>query len=98
MEFKDFTAGPDDKGRRLDKIIRIFLNNTPLTEIYKLLRKGLIKLNHKKAKPEARVEEGDVISIAEFILKIRKEKAGKNQKQIQKSLRLFRQTPLIIQN
>lgn len=69
MEFKDFIAGPDDKGRRLDKIIRIFLNNTPLTEIYKLLRKGLIKLNHKKAKPEARVEEGDVISIAEFILK-----------------------------
>ena len=69
MEFKDFTAGRDDNGRRLDKIIRIFLNDTPLTEIYKLLRKGLIKLNHKKAKPEARVCQGDVISIAQFILK-----------------------------
>ena len=69
MEFKDFTAGRDDNGRRLDKVIRIFLNNTPLTEIYKLLRKGLIKLNHKKAKPEARVCQGDVISIAQFILK-----------------------------
>lgn len=69
MEFKDFTAGRDDNGRRLDKVIRIFLNDTPLTEIYKLLRKGLIKLNHKKAKPEARVCQGDVISIAQFILK-----------------------------
>lgn len=69
MEFIDFTAGRDDNGRRLDKVIRIFLNNTPLTEIYKLLRKGLIKLNHKKAKPEARVCQGDVISIAQFILK-----------------------------
>lgn len=69
MEFNDFTAGRDDNGRRLDKVIRIFLNNTPLTEIYKLLRKGLIKLNHKKAKPEARVCQGDVISIAQFILK-----------------------------
>ena len=69
MEFKDFTAGRDDNGRRLDKVIRIFLNNTPLTEIYKLLRKGLIKLNHKKAKPEARICQGDVISIAQFILK-----------------------------
>ena len=68
MEFKDFTAGRDDNGRRLDKIIRIFLNDIPLTEIYKLMRKGLIKLNHKKAKPEVRVCEGDVISIAEFIL------------------------------
>ena len=69
MEFKDFTAGRDDNGRRLDKIIRIFLKDIPLTEIYKLVRKGLIKLNHKKAKPESRVCKGDVISIAEFILK-----------------------------
>ena len=68
MDFKEFTAGPDDNGRRIDKICRIFLCDTPLTEIYKLLRKGLIKLNHKKAKPEDRVSQGDVISIAEFLL------------------------------
>ena len=67
MIFKDFTAGRDDDGRRLDKIIRIFLSDTPLPEIYKLLRKGLIKVNHKKAKPEDRVSEGDIISIAGFL-------------------------------
>ena len=67
MEFKDFTAGKDDSDRRLDRVLRIFLSNKGLTEIYKLLRKGLIKLNHKKAKPETHIVEGDIISIAAFL-------------------------------
>ena len=67
MDFKDFTAGHDDSGRRLDKVLRIFLSDTALPQIYKLLRKGLIKVNHKKAKPEDRICEGDVISIAAFL-------------------------------
>ena len=67
MEFRDFTAGKDDDGRRLDRILRIFLKDKSLGEIYKLLRKGLIKVNHAKAKPEAHVSEGDVISIADFL-------------------------------
>ena len=67
MEFKDFTAGKDDSDRRLDRVLRIFLSNKGLPEIYKLLRKGLIKLNHKKAKPETHVAEGDIISIAAFL-------------------------------
>lgn len=67
MDFKDFTAGKDDSDRRLDRVLRIFLQEKGLPEIYKLLRKGLIKLNHKKAKPETHVFEGDVISIAAFL-------------------------------
>ena len=68
MEFKEFKAGKDDDGRRLDRVLRIFLKDTGLGEIYKLLRKGLIKVNQKKAKPDSHVNEGDVISIAEFLL------------------------------
>ncbi len=67
MDFKDFTAGSDDDGRRLDRILRIFLKDKSLGEIYKLLRKGLIKLNNKKAGPESRVSKGDKISIASFL-------------------------------
>lgn len=67
MDFKNFTAGKDDAGRRLDRVLRIFLSSKGLPEIYKLLRKGLIKLNHKKAKPETHVAEGDIISIAAFL-------------------------------
>ena len=67
MEFKDFTAGKDDADRRFDRVLRIFLSSKGLPEIYKLLRKGLIKLNHKKAKPETHITEGDIISIAAFL-------------------------------
>ncbi|SFI54107.1 23S rRNA pseudouridine955/2504/2580 synthase [Treponema bryantii] len=67
MEFRDFTAGKDDDGRRLDRVLRIFLENLSMGEIYKLLRKGLIKVNNKKAKADTHVSQGDVISIAEFL-------------------------------
>lgn len=73
MEFRDFTAGKDDNGRRLDRVIRIFLKDLSLGEIYKLLRKGLIKLNYKKAKPDAHVNSGDIISIAAFLVKLKEE-------------------------
>lgn len=68
MEFKNFTAGTDDEGRRFDKIIRRFLPELPLSQIYKMMRKGLIKLNQKKASPETKINSGDEISFAEFLL------------------------------
>ncbi len=68
MEFKNFTAQKDDDGRRLDRILRIFLRDKSLSEIYKFLRKGLIKVNNKKAKPDLHIQQGDIISIAEFLL------------------------------
>ena len=67
MEFRDFTTGKDDDGRRLDRVLRIFLSEKSLGEIYKLIRKGLIKVNQKKTKPDAHVNQGDIISIAEFL-------------------------------
>ncbi len=68
MQFSDFNASKDDDGRRLDRIARKFVSGKNLSEIYSLIRKGLIKINHKKAKPDSRVLEGDVVSFADFIL------------------------------
>ena len=48
MDFLQYTAGTDDDGRRIDRVIRIFLKNLPMMEIYKLIRKGLIRVNGKK--------------------------------------------------
>ena len=68
MQFSDFNASKDDDGRRLDRIARKFVSGKNLSEIYSLIRKGLIKINHKKAKPDSRVLEGDVVSFADFII------------------------------
>ena len=78
MDFKDFTAGKDDSDRRLDRVIRIFLKEKSLGEIYSLIRKGLIRLNQKKTKPETHIFEGDVISIASFLLDNTVETENKN--------------------
>ena len=80
MNFREFTAGKDDDGRRLDRILRIFLKDLSLGEIYKLLRKGLIKVNNQKAKPEAHINQGDIILIAEFLFQKEKEPALSDSK------------------
>jgi 23S rRNA pseudouridine955/2504/2580 synthase len=62
-EGRERIAGPDDAGRRLDKILRVILGDRALSEIYAALRKGRILVNGAKAGPELRVAEGDRIFI-----------------------------------
>ena len=78
MIYKDFYAGKNDDNRRLDKVLRIFIKDIPLSSIYKFIRKGLIKVNDKKTTQEYRVNEGDKISVAEFIISSHQEKAENN--------------------
>ncbi|MCR5724857.1 MAG: RluA family pseudouridine synthase [Treponema sp.] len=67
MDFTHVLAGKDDNDRRIDRIVRRYLNETALSSLYKSLRSGLIKLNGKKCAPGDRVCEGDDISIAAFL-------------------------------
>lgn len=67
MDFTDFKTGKNDEGRRLDKVIRIFLSEVNLSQIYKLIRKGLIKVNNKKTKADYKIQCEDIISIASFL-------------------------------
>jgi 23S rRNA pseudouridine955/2504/2580 synthase len=60
-EGKELRAGPEDAGRRLDKVLRACLPAVSLAGLYAALRKGRIRVNGRKAKPESRLEEGDLI-------------------------------------
>ena len=80
MEFQEFTAGKNDDGRRLDRILRILLQDKSLGEIYKLLRKGLIKVNNKNAKPDFHVKNGDTILIAKFLFEKIQDKSEISEK------------------
>jgi 23S rRNA pseudouridine955/2504/2580 synthase len=55
-------AGHDDAGRRLDRVLRAFLGELPLSAIYKSLRQRLIRVNGKAADGSYLVEEGDILS------------------------------------
>jgi 23S rRNA pseudouridine955/2504/2580 synthase len=53
--------GPDDEGRRLDRILRIACKTVPLSAIHRSLRKGFIRVNGKKMPPDYRCRSGDLI-------------------------------------
>lgn len=68
MDFTDFTAGTNDGGRRVDRIIKQILKDNPQVNIYAALRKKLIKVNGGRASSDTRIQEGDVLSIASFLI------------------------------
>ena len=75
MDFTEFNTGKDDEGRRLDKVIRIFIPSITLSNIYKSLRKGLIKVNNKAQEPSYKICSGDIIKIASVLLQDKTEES-----------------------
>lgn len=55
--------GANEAGQRLDKFLRKYLKDVPLSAIFKALRKGDIRVNGKKQKEKYPLEVGDVIEI-----------------------------------
>ncbi len=99
MDFTIFTAGADDGGRRADRIIKAFLPGQSLSSIYKIMRKGLIKVDGKKVSPDEKILEGSQIKIASFLLE-KSESASSHvsEKKIDDGLVLFRNEDLLILN
>lgn len=60
---RTYVAGPDDAGRRLDRLLRRLLPDLGLSAIYKLLRSGGIRLDGAKASPAALVQSGAKITL-----------------------------------
>jgi len=59
----ELTAGENDKGRRLDRILRKALPDHPLPLLHRLLRQGQVLVNGKPAKAQYRLNDGDKIRI-----------------------------------
>jgi 23S rRNA pseudouridine955/2504/2580 synthase len=56
-------AGEGDAGQRLDNFLVRVLKGVPRTHVYRLLRKGEVRVNSKRAKPDQRVATGDRIRL-----------------------------------
>lgn len=52
------------EGQRLDNFLIGHLKNVPKSAIYRLIRRGEIRINKKRAKPEQRLSAGDQVRIA----------------------------------
>ena len=62
-DFEGNVVGLQDTGKRLDNLLIGKLKHLPRSLVYKLIRKGRIKINGKRANASVRVENGDFVRI-----------------------------------
>jgi 23S rRNA pseudouridine955/2504/2580 synthase len=56
-------VGPEEAGQRIDNYLLRQLKGVPKSRIYRLLRKGEVRVNKGRIKPEYRVQSGDEVRI-----------------------------------
>lgn len=57
----NITIGPNEKGQSIDKFLKKWLKDVPLSAIYRAIRKGDIRVNDKKIKEKYILEDGDIV-------------------------------------
>ena len=60
----------EDAGQRVDKVLSKLLPTVPHTRLFRLLRKGEVRLNGKRVTGEVRVAEGDVLRVPPVRLEV----------------------------
>ena len=61
--YKSYTVNKNDADQRLDKFLTKTVKALPQSMLYKALRPTKIKVNRKRAEPNQRLCEGDVIEL-----------------------------------
>jgi len=56
-------AGAGDAGQRIDNFLMRELKGVPRSHVYRLLRKGEVRINGRRARPEQRLEDGDEVRL-----------------------------------
>ncbi|MGK4333331.1 23S rRNA pseudouridine(955/2504/2580) synthase RluC [Lonsdalea quercina] len=57
------TVSDEEAGQRIDNFLRTKLKGVPKSMIYRILRKGEVRVNKKRVKPEYKLLDGDLIRI-----------------------------------
>jgi 23S rRNA pseudouridine955/2504/2580 synthase len=60
---RQVTIGPGQAGQRLDNFLLGELKGAPKSLVYRILRKGEVRVNKGRARPETRLAAGDVVRI-----------------------------------
>lgn len=63
-----FIINSDSNGQRVDNFLLKTLKNASKSNLYKLLRKGQIRVNGKRTKPIYRVQTDDIVRIPPFMI------------------------------
>ncbi len=58
-----FTVSADEEGQRLDNYLVTRLKGVPKSAVYRVIRKGEVRVNKGRAKPERRLVQGDLVRV-----------------------------------
>lgn len=62
-QVQQLRVGPERDGQRVDNCLSALLKGVPRSLVYRLLRTGQVRINGKRAKPDTRLAEGDLLRI-----------------------------------
>lgn len=62
-EVRHIEIGADRQGQRLDNFLLSALKGVPRSHVYRLLRRGEVRVNRGRAKPDYRLQEGDIVRL-----------------------------------
>ena len=54
---------PELAGQRIDNFLKTYLKGVPKSMIYRILRKGEVRVNKKRIKPEYKLQAHDVVRV-----------------------------------
>lgn len=60
---REVTVGEASEGQRIDNFLLKILKGVPKSRIYRILRKGEVRVNKGRIKPEYRLKSGDLVRI-----------------------------------
>lgn len=68
------TVDPDTAGQRLDNFLMARLRGVPRSVIYRVIRKGEVRVNKGRARPDTKLGPGDQVRVPPITQKVREEK------------------------
>lgn len=63
QKVQEISIDGEYEGQRIDNFLRTLLKGVPKSMIYRILRKGEVRVNKKRIKPEYKLQENDVIRV-----------------------------------
>ena len=61
------TVDENNEGQRLDNFLITQLKGVPRTWVYRVLRRGEVRVNKGRRKPAYRLQVGDIVRIPRFV-------------------------------
>lgn len=94
------TVDPDMAGQRLDNFLMARLRGVPRSIIYRIVRKGEVRINKGRVKPDARVQAGDVVRIPPMVQKAKAPAAapGDRVQRVMEAAVVFENDELLLVN